>query len=139
MWSPLPVRTGAASVVLSVFGPRNVAEVERILSPDGIVIVATPRLTHLQELAPLVGAIGVDPRKPERLAASFQGFERLTHQEVTWRVALHHQDVHNVTTMGPTARHVSDDELGQLVARLPEVIGATVAVEVAVYRSSSRR
>ncbi|PZR80623.1 MAG: 23S rRNA methyltransferase, partial [Candidatus Aeolococcus gillhamiae] len=57
----------------------------------------------------------------------------------TWRLALHHQDVHDITAMGPAARHVSDDDLRLLIARLPEVVGATVAVDVAVYRRSPRR
>ena len=39
-----------------------------------------------------------------------------------------------VVAMGPAARHVSDDDLGRLLARLPEVVGATVAVDVSVYR-----
>jgi 23S rRNA (guanine745-N1)-methyltransferase len=134
VWGTLPLRSGAASVVLSVFAPRNVAEIERILAPGGVAVVASPRPTHLQELGRLVRAIGIDPSKPERLAASFRRFERLALQEVTWRIALRHEDVHAVTAMGPTARHLSDDELRRTVARLPELVGATVAVEVSVHR-----
>jgi 23S rRNA (guanine745-N1)-methyltransferase len=141
VWGTLPVATGAAGVALSVFAPRNVAEIERILAPGGIAVVASPRPTHLQELGRLVGAIGIDPRKPERMAASFRHFERITHQPVTWRIALRHEDVRAVTAMGPTARHVSDDQLDRAIARLPEVVGATVAVEVSVHRrqGESRR
>jgi 23S rRNA (guanine745-N1)-methyltransferase len=134
VWERLPVATGAASVVLSVFAPRNFAEIERILAPGGIVVVASPRPTHLHELGRLVGAIGIDPRKPERLAASLRRFERVALQSVTWRIALRHEDVHAITAMGPTARHVSDEELDRAIARLPEVVGATVAVEVSVHR-----
>jgi 23S rRNA (guanine745-N1)-methyltransferase len=76
----------------------------------------------------------MDPRKPERLAASFRRFERIALQEVTWRIALRHEDVHAVTAMGPTARHLSDDDLHRRVARLPDLVGATVAVEVSVHR-----
>lgn len=135
VWGTLPVRTGAASVVLSVFAPRNVAEIARILAPGGIVVVAAPRVTHLQELGRLVGAIGIDRRKPERLAASFRHFERIALQPVTWRIALRHEDVRAITAMGPTARHVSDDQLDRAIARLPEVVGATVAIDVSVHRS----
>lgn len=135
VWSALPVRTGAASAVVSVFGPRNVPEMTRIAGPGGIVVVATPRPTHLTEIATLVGAVGVDPRKPERLAASFEDFERIAHQEVAWRVALQHQDARDVVAMGPAARHVTEDDLDRIIAGMPEVVGATVAVEVSVYRS----
>jgi 23S rRNA (guanine745-N1)-methyltransferase len=37
--------------------------------------------------------------------------------------------------MGPSARHLSDDELGRAIGRLPAPIEVTVAVEVSVHRS----
>jgi 23S rRNA (guanine745-N1)-methyltransferase len=135
VWAPLPVRTGAASVVLSVFGPRGVAEIERILAPGGIVVVATPLPAHLAELGRLVGGIGIDPRKPERLAASFHRFERLAFRQVTRRIALGHEEVHAVMAMGPSARHLSADDLDRAIARLPESTEVTVAVEVSLHRS----
>jgi 23S rRNA (guanine745-N1)-methyltransferase len=139
VWGPLPVRSGAASVVLSVFGPRGVAEVERVLGPGGIVVVATPLPGHLRELGRLVGGIGIDPRKPERLAASFRRFERVALQQVTGRIALGREEVHAVMAMGPSARHLSDDQLGRAIARLPGRTDVTVAVEVSVHRSHRRR
>ncbi|WP_418605282.1 putative RNA methyltransferase [Georgenia sp. SUBG003] len=39
---PLPLRDGAADVVLSIFGPRNVPEIGRILAPRGTLVVVTP-------------------------------------------------------------------------------------------------
>jgi 23S rRNA (guanine745-N1)-methyltransferase len=134
VWAPLPLRTGTASVVLSVFGPRGVAEIERILAPGGIVVVARPLPAHLAELGRLVGGIGIDPRKPERLAASFRRFERLAHRQMTRHVALGHEEVHAVMAMGPSARHLSDDQLDRAIARIPEPTDVTVAVEVSVHR-----
>jgi 23S rRNA (guanine745-N1)-methyltransferase len=37
--------------------------------------------------------------------------------------------------MGPSARHLSDDDLERAIAPLPEPIEVTVAVEVSVHRS----
>jgi 23S rRNA (guanine745-N1)-methyltransferase len=133
VWAPLPVRTGTASVVLSVFAPRGVAEIERILAPGGVVVVAGPRPEHLQELGRLIGAIGIDPHKAERLAASFRHFQRTAHRPVIRRIALRHEDVHAITAMGPTARHLSDDELDRAIAGLPEWVDVTVAIDVSVY------
>jgi 23S rRNA (guanine745-N1)-methyltransferase len=135
VWAPLPVRSGAAAVVLSVFGPRGVTEIERILGPGGVVVVATPLPAHLGEVGRLVGGIGIDPRKPERLAASFRHFERLALEHVTRRIALRRDEVHDVVAMGPSARHLSDDDLDRTIARLPESTDVTVAVEVSVHRS----
>jgi 23S rRNA (guanine745-N1)-methyltransferase len=135
VWAPLPVRTGAAAVALSVFGPRGVAEIERILVPGGTAVVATPLPEHLAELGRLVGGIGIDPRKPERLAASFRRFERLAVERVTRRIALGRAEVRDAMAMGPSARHLSDDDLERAIARLPEPVEVTVAVEVSVHRS----
>ncbi|TWF76235.1 23S rRNA m(1)G-748 methyltransferase [Pseudonocardia hierapolitana] len=135
VWEPLPVRTGAAAAVLSVFGPRGVAEVERILEPGGIVVVTRPLPGHLAELGRLVGGIGIDPRKPERLAGSFRGFERLALEQVTRRIALGHAEVHAVMAMGPSARHLTDDQLDRAIARLPARADVTLAVEISVHRS----
>ena len=135
VWGELPVRSGAASAVLSVFGPRGVAEVERILGPGGVAVVATPLPAHLSELGRLVGGIGIDPRKPERLAASFRRFERIARREVTGSVALGHDDVHAVMAMGPSARHLSDERLERAIAGLPDVVDVTVSVEIAVHRA----
>lgn len=50
----IPVASGCAHVVLSVFGPRNATEMRRILAPRGACIVVTPRADHLGELVNLV-------------------------------------------------------------------------------------
>lgn len=134
VWASLPVRDATAGVVLSVFGPRGVAEIERILAPGGVVVVAGPCPEHLEELGRLVGGVGVDPRRPERLAASFRRFERLERRTVTARIGLGHEEVHAVLAMGPSARHLSDDRLGAAVAVLPERVEVTVAVEISVHR-----
>jgi 23S rRNA (guanine745-N1)-methyltransferase len=118
-----------------VFGPRGVAEIERVLEPGGIVVVTRPLPGHLAELNRLVGGIGIDPRKPERLAASFRRFERLALKQVTGRIALGHAEVHAVMAMGPSARHLTDDQLDRAIARLPARADVTLAVEISVHRS----
>ena len=62
--------TRCADLVLDVFAPRNGAEFHRVLRPGGRLVVVTPTPAHLAELVPLLGLIGVDPDKDERLEAS---------------------------------------------------------------------
>jgi 23S rRNA (guanine745-N1)-methyltransferase len=43
-WQPLPLADGCAAAVLSVFGPRNPPEIERVLAPGGVLVtVSIPR------------------------------------------------------------------------------------------------
>src|SRR5205823_9615897 len=66
-WRRLPVRDGAAGLVLDVFAPRNGAEFRRILAPGGALLVVTPEPAHLHELVDTLGLLAVDPDKDRRL------------------------------------------------------------------------
>jgi len=134
VWGELPLASGAAGAVLSVFGPRNVAEIERILTGDGIVLVATAAPDHLRELRRLVGAIGVDPRKRERLDAALSSFEPIVRQPVTWRLALLRAEAEDLVAMGPSAHHADRQELRAALARAPALVGATASIDVVVFR-----
>ena len=50
----LPVDDAVADVVLSVFAPRPFAELNRVLRPGGVVIVASPGPDHLAGLTALI-------------------------------------------------------------------------------------
>src|SRR3954452_6208981 len=67
LWRPLPIRSGAASAVLTVFAPRNGPEFHRILAADGVLVVVTPAPEHLHELVTAHGLIRVDPDKAARV------------------------------------------------------------------------
>lgn len=133
-WRPLPLVSGSAAVVLSIFGPRPAAEIRRVLTRGGVVVVANALPDHLRELRDRVGGIGVDPRKAERMNAAFSAFERVAHQVVTWRLALDRDDVGAVVAMGPSARHLDPARLRTATAALPDVVGVTAAMEVSVLR-----
>ncbi len=104
----LPVVDGAAAVVMDVFAPRNQAEYARVLHPDGVLVVVTPRAGHLAELA---GAtISVDPEKERRLHDSLSpSFVRRSSEDLTWTMQLTAEDVHDVVHMGPSHHHVAAD------------------------------
>ena len=57
--------------MLSVFAPRDPAEIVRVLAPGGRVVVVTPEPDHLVEIRAALGLLTVDAGKPERLAAAF--------------------------------------------------------------------
>ena len=131
-WQSLPFADGAAALVLSVFGPRNAAEIRRVLAPDGTLLVATPGADHLAELREALGLIGIDERKTERLAEAYGGYADSSVTPVRYELRLGHAGLTDLVAMGPSARHIAADELAGRVAALPAAV--TVTVDVAVHR-----
>ncbi len=133
-WKALPITDGAADLVLDVFAPRNPAEFRRILRPDGRLLVVTPTAGHLRELVAALGLVTVDERKAERLEqalgadfapVSSEGYEEL--------LLLGAAEAAAVVEMGPSARHLSADELRTRLAALGGPLTATLSVTVATY------
>ncbi|NII41411.1 23S rRNA (guanine745-N1)-methyltransferase [Curtobacterium flaccumfaciens] len=118
----LPVVDQAAAVVLDVFAPRNQHEYARVLHPDGVLVVVTPRAGHLAELA--AATISVDPEKERRLHDSLTpAFTPRSSEDLTWTMALTAEDVHDVVHMGPSHHHVAPD-----TQFAPETVTAAVRV-----------
>jgi 23S rRNA (guanine745-N1)-methyltransferase len=133
-WQPLPFAAGSAALVLSVFGPRNAAEIRRVLAPDGTLIVASPGPGHLLELRQSLGLIGIDERKAARLADAFGGYARSAVTPVRYPLRLGRADLTDLVAMGPSARHIGADDLAGRVAALPAPVTVTVDVEVRSYQ-----
>ncbi len=134
-WRPLPVADAGAAVVLSVFAPRDAAELRRILHPGGGLVVVTPTQAHLAELVEPLRLLHVDARKDERLeerlGPHFVPDHRRVHRE---RLLLGHRDVAAAVAMGPSAWHTDADLTGARIAALPDPVTVTLAVTVAVWR-----
>ncbi|MBO0820551.1 MAG: hypothetical protein J2P26_06835, partial [Nocardiopsaceae bacterium] len=76
-WGSLPLADRSAGLLLSVFGPRNAAEITRVLAPGGTLIIAAPGADHLGELREPLGLIGIDDDKSRRIADAFGGYEAI--------------------------------------------------------------
>ncbi|MFC4375414.1 putative RNA methyltransferase [Nocardia halotolerans] len=132
-WRGLPIRDGVLTGVLSVFAPRNPAEVARVLAPGGRFVVATPTARHLGELIEPLGMVQVDPDKDRRLAAALgDTFTRTEHTLVEFPMKLSRADVTNVVAMGPSAFHgtPADDPR---IAALTDSTEVTASVAVSTY------
>jgi len=134
VWRPFPLADGSAAVVLSVFGPRNPAETNRVLGPAGIFLLVTPGREHLAELAGPLGLLSVDAAKPQRVAAATAGLTRIAGQELSYPLRLGHAAVGDLVSMGPNAYHISPAQLRDRIAALADPLTVTVAVTVAAYR-----
>ncbi|RDI35962.1 23S rRNA m(1)G-748 methyltransferase [Rhodococcus sp. AG1013] len=137
VWRQLPVQDAALTHVLSIFAPRNAAEIDRVLTDGGTLVVLTPTDRHLVELVELLGMVRVDDRKVERLGETVAGrFERVHRTPVETRMMLSHRDLENLVGMGPSARHLTAERRTEAIAALPQPFPVTASVVVSTYRRS---
>lgn len=133
-WRPLPVRDAAADLVVNVFAPRNGPEIRRVLRPGGTLLVISPTPRHLRELVGELGLLGVDDRKPERLAATLGPYLDATgSSEHDFPLLLDHEAVRTVVGMGPSAWHTDPEALAARVVALPEPVPVTASVTLSVF------
>ena len=99
----LPVSSGCCDVLLSVMAPRNASEFERILRPDGRLIVVTPGDGHLRELADKLMAEPSDQsEKAETLTQQLTPtLTRQTTESVRTSFTADQQTIQRLVTMTP--------------------------------------
>jgi 23S rRNA (guanine745-N1)-methyltransferase len=129
VWGALPIRSGAADLILCVFAPRNGAEFARILSPAGRLIVVTPQPDHLGELRESGAAIGIHPHKLQHLDESVRPLVLRDRSTLRYEIELDEQGAALLVGMGPSG-HRSD-------LAVPRAGTVTVAVDVSVYRAAA--
>ncbi|TFB76194.1 methyltransferase domain-containing protein [Cryobacterium glaciale] len=106
VWSPLPVRAGAADLILNVFAPRNAAEFRRVLRPDGLLLVVVPQPTHLRQLRESGLAVQMQADKAAHLTTSLAAWFSLeSHDQLERTVRLSMTEVSSLIGMGPSAHH----------------------------------
>ena len=131
-WRRLPLQTGSVALVLSVFAPRDGAELARVLRPGGALAVVTPTRRHLAELVSALGLLTVDSRKGERLRVKLDPYLDLERRiEREWTMQLTRADVASAVAMGPSARHE------QRAAILPDPVAVTASLTLSVYRRAA--
>ena len=79
--------------------------------------------------------ITVDARKEERLETALSAFFRLAHrEELELALALSHDEVEAAVRMGPSAHHVSADQLHRRVAAMEQPVRTAASFAISVYR-----
>ncbi len=133
VWDRIPLGDASIDLALSVFAPRNGAELARVMRPGGSLLVVTPRPEHLRELAAL-HTVRVDAYKLERVCRQRAPELRPSGvRQVTWTLSLTRHEAEAVLRMGPAGRHVRPD-LEHRVAGLPEPVRVTSAIELRTFR-----
>ncbi|MFT3661573.1 MAG: methyltransferase domain-containing protein [Gordonia sp. (in: high G+C Gram-positive bacteria)] len=125
LWEGLPVRSGTADAVLSVFAPRNLAETARILAPGGRWLIVTPNPGHLHQVREELGMLRIGAEKLERLHRDLAGggFVVNAAVPVVSTVVLTAARLADLAGMGPAGHHRTESELAAAAAHVAGAAG----------------
>ena len=133
-WRELPLRDDAAALILSVFAPRNPAEMARVLAPGGSLLAVTPTTRHLFELVGPLGLLSVPEDKADRLDEQLgRHFELTARRTVEHSMFLAREEAAQLVRMGPSAWHVDEQSVGERLAALPDPLTVTASVTLSRY------
>jgi 23S rRNA (guanine745-N1)-methyltransferase len=112
VWVEWPVRDQAADLVLSIFAPKNFAEMSRVLRPGGWLALAYPGPNHLAELVGRFGLLQQHAGKTGRYAeATRRWVGPSTTVRLVQHISLDRKSVRHAVLMGPNARHIAASAL----------------------------
>ncbi|ABF86126.1 putative ribosomal RNA large subunit methyltransferase A [Myxococcus xanthus DK 1622] len=135
----LPIRNHSVALALSVFAPRNVTELHRILNRRGALLIVTPTDQHLTQLIQPMGLLSVDARKEERLHTRLRAtFKPGVREALELTLRLTRDDAFHIAAMGPSAFHASTEELRRRADVLPELLTVSASFTVASYHRVER-
>jgi 23S rRNA (guanine745-N1)-methyltransferase len=133
-WRDLPLRDDAAALILSVFAPRNPAEMARVLAPDGALLAVTPTTRHLFELVGPLGLLSVPDDKADRLNEQLGSHFALDERRsVEHSMFLNREEAAQLVRMGPSAWHVDEQTVAERLALLPDPLTVTASVTLSRY------
>ncbi len=132
---PLPFADESIDLIQSIFAPRPLAEIHRVLRPGGHALFVYPQADHWHELRAFIplAAIGSDKLNSSEL----DGFAPVHAQDVRAPRNLSHDQLVNLVEMSPSIHRLTrEGESWQ--SRLPAHLTVTLSVRVAVLAKSRR-
>lgn len=110
----LPVKSGSADIILSLFAPAPAAEFARILAPGGKVIMAVPGTEHLWELKQ---AIYDEPYKNDEDKHSLEGFRLSRREKLSYKARVEgKENVQALFSMTPYIHRTGKESMDRLRA-----------------------
>ena len=95
----IPVESASCDMLVTLFAPYCGEEFQRILTPDGIMIMAIPSENHLWEMKCAIYDI---PYKNQVKPYALEGFQLIENKRISYRIELESQeDIQNLFSMTP--------------------------------------
>lgn len=128
--NPLPFADGSLDLVQSIFAPRPLAEIKRVLRPGGHALFVYPQVDHWQELRAFLPLAKIGE---EKLPPHLEGFVSASSSHVGARIELSHAVLVDLVEMSPSIHRLTR-EGAPWQNLLPAGLAATFSVRVALLR-----
>jgi len=101
---------GSVRVLANIFAPRNVAEFDRVLAQDGVLLIVIPNPGHLASLRSELNLLSIEPDKRNKVIEQFAGPFRLAGEHtVEYEMGLEGEALLSLVQMTPNYWHISDE------------------------------
>ena len=129
---PLPFADGSLDLVQSIFAPRPLAEIRRVLRPGGYALFVHPEGDHWQELRAFLPLAKIGG---EKLSAETPGLAVSASLQLREKVLLTHDQLVDLVEMSPSIYRLSREST-PWQDELPANLQATLSVRVALFRKA---
>lgn len=124
----LPFGDASFGLVLSIFAPRPIDEISRVLRPDGLWLVVTATQEHLQELREFLPLAAIGTGKVEAMTSG--PYSVLRSGIVDFRLKVKRPDLRALVEMSPSVHRLRRDFGEQWVERVPLELWVTFSFSV---------
>ena len=125
----IPVGESSCNMIVTLFAPYCGEEFQRILTPDGIMIMAIPSENHLWEMKCAIYDI---PYKNQVKPYELEGFQLIEKKRISYRILLESlEDIQSLFSMTPYYYRTAASQTERLSAL--EKLETSVDFELLVY------
>ena len=130
--NPLPFADGSLDLVQSIFAPRPLAEIKRVLRPGAYALFVYPEADHWAELRAFLPLAKIGD---EKLPTELAGFTAVAISHVTEKLDLSRDVLSDLVEMSPSIHRLTRE--GTVWRdRLPASLVATLSLRVALFRKT---
>ncbi len=130
---PLPFADGSLDLVQSIFAPRPLAEIKRVLRPGGHALFVHPEAGHWQEIRAFLPLAKIGDEKLP--ASELEGFVPVASVPVKEPRELNHAQLVDLVEMSPSIHRLTREQT-PWQSLLPANLRATLSVRVSLFRKA---